>query len=65
MNLTTQKTNSDDLLDPQAMAFEVEAEDDKDDELMVASEVKNLDATQLYLGEIGASPLLTVAAEVS
>ncbi|RJG39996.1 RNA polymerase sigma factor RpoS [Motilimonas pumila] len=36
----------------------------KDDDVLAASEAKNLDATQLYLGEIGFSPLLTAEEEV-
>lgn len=44
---------------------DVDKDDDKEDEIFAKEEVtKNLDATQLYLGEIGFSPLLSAEEEV-
>jgi len=42
----------------------VEQEESKDESTSKAEVVKNLDATQLYLGEIGFSPLLSAQEEV-
>ena len=44
---------------------DVDKDDDKEDEIFAKEEItKNLDATQLYLGEIGFSPLLSAEEEV-
>jgi RNA polymerase nonessential primary-like sigma factor len=52
----------DESLDEEALASE---EDDSEEEIIIKDEaVKNLDATQLYLGEIGFSPLLSAEEEV-
>jgi RNA polymerase nonessential primary-like sigma factor len=55
-----------DLLEsgPSAEELAASAEADAQDELMQADTSKSLDATQLYLGEIGFSPLLTAQEEV-
>jgi len=54
---------SDDDLDPELM--ELSVDDGIDDELFVKDESqKTMDATQIYLGEIGFSPLLSAEEEV-
>ncbi len=66
--LETTHDNSNDLevLDEPKEELLEEVEDDSaEDEIFAKDDnVKNLDATQLYLGEIGFSPLLSAEEEV-
>jgi RNA polymerase nonessential primary-like sigma factor len=58
--------SSEDMLDDDLTVDEMEIEvDDSNDEVFVAEEInKTLDATQIYLSEIGFSPLLSAEEEV-
>ncbi len=62
---TNDNSNDSDVLDEPKEELLEQVEDDSDDELFAKDDnVKNLDATQLYLGEIGFSPLLSAEEEV-
>ncbi|MBD1581697.1 RNA polymerase sigma factor RpoS [Pseudoalteromonas sp. S16_S37] len=69
-NVKTKKTDDfedklDELDDIDSSKAELLEEIDDDDDIFAKDEnVKNLDATQLYLGEIGFSPLLSAEEEV-
>lgn len=62
----TKKENSTELnVDMDVKDEVLEEIEDTEDEIFAKEEVvKNLDATQLYLGEIGFSPLLSAEEEV-